>query len=441
VAPDHQPAVVPTSKALAQPNGVVGVGPGNDARPTRALAPSPEEIAESADKLDSRFQAIFGANEDRPGLLGDRLLVDFRLQLGQGDMRGFFKEVEADLAGQEAEARATLERAGATAADRDAARQRLEALGQAKSALPGLKAESLRVDAALAANGPARDRWMRAASPHLTREGKDFFRYLEGRGVRVPAGQRDLVFNALRLGPKRVKDRAELDALVQRAQSGDGSMAVRLLGEAGYQSSERIEEVHRRTGVSFLGYDENQLRRFESMWTSGRYSGVLNNAGKPRGERLHDVRLVQAPTVRPGEPPRYKYSPVTKAVTMPSLRGPDDERVFLHEVGHGVEATRLFDSNGGATRVGEQWLRASWRNNGETPVGKRFVDSNGDGLVTTRDPERPGDPERDYSTVNVSEDFAEAFSFYLTADRAGRRRLRLQLGPAKAAILERLIGR
>jgi hypothetical protein len=385
------------------------------------MQPLPTDVTDEQWELAEKIEGFFEIAVDRNLISVDRLMR-FRDAISEGSGKSEMDYVSSRLNGYLPKA--------SSASDRSAVQEAINGLKNLQKPLAEAQA---RVDQ----NEPALEELELAQSPADTADGRALISHLRKNGINVGGDYEDLVYTALRIANRRVKTDAELSRVIYDSRERGGNVTD-LLDVLGYQSPETIVSLFDQTGISFLGYSSADLGEMGKVFLAQSRQRFLSRKTSD-GLVRHKVVSVVAPFR--SKPDDNQYINALKAVRMWGLsHGPAANasekvwlRVLLHEMSHGIDC-QLLSLDMTPTALGRRWLNVSWEgwSSGQPPrpKGNNFVDSNGDGRLNADD----------YSRTNPAEDFAEAFSFWITATGTQRSNVERTLGSEKTAILKLITG-
>lgn len=255
-----------------------------------------------------------------------------------------------------------------------------------------------------------------------------------------------LLFYALFLGNRRIAPKtldSHLRGLAARCPGEAGESLSRCwLTSLGYAFPERILTLYDRRGISFLGYSDEDLDRFEKLWS--KYDQLLG------GEQpLHKVRAVLSPDAghradkwdgrfqsvalcgedhieheirRAEESWMPKEALQAERAKLRSRLAERMEYLFLHEMAHAVDEERLRSERASPGSLGEEWTSIGWTRDGQgrwaargSPFacGEADFASHGDRTPADLVAEQYGFATF-YAATNPAEDFAESVAVSLT---------------------------
>lgn len=266
---------------------------------------------------------------------------------------------------------------------------------------------------------------------------------LSGHAISPEDGLETLLYYALKFANR---EGTLLDQFGETWQKSFLELSQAILRKLGCAAPERIIEMFRNYRIAFLGFPDEDLQFFETLWR--KYPELLG-----RRNDLHDVRAVLAPS---STDRINRWDSRTQSITMWGSgyisselarleRGSeniltqkealgDRERtyVFLHEVAHAVDDYLLCLDHEDPTHLGRQWNAISWK---QTKVGDerhwkperapfRRPDHEFDDLGACESETRIRSGPADqiawehgfvsfYAATNPAEDFAESLATYL----------------------------
>lgn len=263
----------------------------------------------------------------------------------------------------------------------------------------------------------------------------------------------ETLFYALFSGNKRVPLR-QVSSVLNACKSNKGNhFNICVLNRLGYPAAKEIVQAKTQTGVSFLGYDKDEIEEMLSFWNEypnvlkkenydlssivkpdsplsqeNRYNGAKQEITMWGKERLKDEILKLTTGPRPRFPQECQ-KPGFTAYLREEIKK-ERKYIFLHEVGHSIYKNK-FEARGpgNLNKLGQDWNAMSWQQSRDvinTPIScneipiEKYVDrgerckyrgiASGDGDIICQ---HHGTVSL-YGATNPDEEFAETFSTWLT---------------------------